>query len=43
MTPMIQGVVVVNDNLMNVPETAGNNWPFRTPGNTRPEQYFYAQ
>lgn len=43
MTPMIQGVVVVNDNLMNVPETAGNNWPFRTPGNTRPEQYFFTK
>ncbi|MEA3334863.1 MAG: ABC transporter substrate-binding protein [Chloroflexota bacterium] len=43
LTPMIQGVLVVNDNMRNVPDTAGNTWPLRTPGNTRPEQYFYAQ
>jgi peptide/nickel transport system substrate-binding protein len=41
LTPMIQGVVVVNAKLHNVPETAGNDWPLRTPGNTRPEQYFF--
>ncbi len=41
LTPMIQGVVVVNQSLRNVPETAGNDWPLRTPGNTRPEQYFF--
>ncbi len=41
LTPMIQGVVVVNQNLRNVPETAGNDWPLRTPGDTRPEQYFF--
>jgi hypothetical protein len=34
-------VVVVNANLRNVPEIAGNDWPLRTPGDTRPEQYFY--
>ncbi len=43
LTPMIQGVLVVNDNLMNVPEVGGNDWPLRTPGNTRPEQYFFQQ
>ena len=43
LTPMVQGVLVVNDNLMNVPEVAGNDWPLRTPGDTRPEQYFFAQ
>lgn len=43
LTPMIQGVLVVNDNLRNVPEIAGNDWPLRTPGDTRPEQYFFAQ
>jgi peptide/nickel transport system substrate-binding protein len=43
LTPMIQGVIVVNDNLMNVPEVAGNDWPLRTPGDTRPEQYFFTQ
>ena len=42
LTPMVQGVLVVNQNLRNVPETAGNDWPLRTPGNTRPEQYFFA-
>ncbi len=41
LTPMIQGVVVVNQDLRNVPETAGNDWPLRTPGNTRPEQYYF--
>ena len=43
MTPMIQGVLVANDNLRNVPEVAGNDWPLRTPGNTRLEQYYFAQ
>ncbi len=42
LTPMVQGVIVVNQKLHNVPETAGNDWPLRTPGNTRPEQYFFA-
>lgn len=41
LTPMIQGVIVVNDKLHNVPTTAGNDWPLRTPGNTRPEQFFF--
>jgi peptide/nickel transport system substrate-binding protein len=43
LTPMVQGVVVANENLMNIPEVAGNDWPLRTPGDTRPEQYFYKQ
>jgi peptide/nickel transport system substrate-binding protein len=43
LTPMIQGVVVVHEDLQNVPEVAGNDWPLRTPGDTRPEQFFYAQ
>lgn len=43
MTPMIQGVLVANDQMRNVPEVAGNDWPLRTPGDTRLEQYFYAQ
>jgi peptide/nickel transport system substrate-binding protein len=41
LTPMIQGVIVANEDLRNVPEVAGNDWPLRTPGNTRPEQYFF--
>jgi len=43
LTPAVQGVVVVNNNLRNVPAVAGNDWPLRTPGDTRPEQYFYVQ
>jgi peptide/nickel transport system substrate-binding protein len=43
LTPMIQGVVVFNKDLHNVPEVAGNDWPLRTPGDTRPEQYFFAR
>lgn len=41
LTPMIQGVVVVNNNLRNVPESLGNDWPLRTPGNARPEQFYF--
>lgn len=41
LTPMVQGVVVVNDNLMNVPAVVANDWPLRTPGDSRPEQFFY--
>ncbi|MEZ4770489.1 MAG: ABC transporter substrate-binding protein [Caldilineales bacterium] len=41
LTPMVQGVVVVNKDLTNVPDSAGNDWPLRTPGNTRPESFFY--
>jgi peptide/nickel transport system substrate-binding protein len=41
LTPMVQGVVVVNPRLRNVPPTLGNDWPLRTPGNARPEQWFY--
>lgn len=43
MTPMIQGVLVANDDIRNVPEVAGNDWPLRTPGGTRLEQYFFAR
>src|SRR5262245_36549231 len=41
LTPMIQGVVVVNNKMRNVPAQLGNDWPLRTPGNARPEQFFY--
>jgi peptide/nickel transport system substrate-binding protein len=43
LTPMIQGVVVINTRLQNVPKTLGNDWPLRSPGNARPEQFFYAR
>lgn len=41
LTPMVQGVVVVNNNLLNVPKLAGNDWPPRSPGNALPEVWFY--
>jgi peptide/nickel transport system substrate-binding protein len=43
LTPLVQGVIVVNEDLRNVPETAANDWPLRSPGNTRLEQFFFAQ
>jgi peptide/nickel transport system substrate-binding protein len=43
LTPMIQGVVVANTRLRNVPTTLGNDWPLRSPGNARPEQFFYTR
>jgi peptide/nickel transport system substrate-binding protein len=43
LTPLVQGVVVINNNLKNVPETLGNDWPLRTPGNANPEQFYFAQ
>jgi peptide/nickel transport system substrate-binding protein len=45
LTPMIQGVAVENINLRNVPgdDELGNDWPLRTPGNARTEQFFFAQ
>jgi hypothetical protein len=27
----------------NVPTTIGNDWPLRTPGNARTEQFFFTQ
>ena len=43
LTPMVQGVVVTNTRLRNVPTTLGNDWPLRSPGNARPEQFFYTR
>jgi len=43
LTPMVQGVVVINSRLHNVPATIGNDWPLRTPGNARTEQFFFAR
>ena len=42
-TPMVQGVVVTNTKLHNVPTTLGNDWPLRSPGNARPEQFFFTR
>jgi len=43
LTPMVQGVVVVDTKMHNVPTTIGNDWPLRTPGNARTEQFFFTK
>lgn len=43
LTPMVQGVVVVNNKLQNVPKTLGNDWPLRSPGNARTEQFYFSK
>jgi peptide/nickel transport system substrate-binding protein len=43
LSPMVQGVVVTNNNMKNIPSTLGNDWPLRTPGNARTETFFYDQ
>ncbi|MCX7363550.1 MAG: ABC transporter substrate-binding protein, partial [Alphaproteobacteria bacterium] len=40
LTPMVQGVVVTGTKFRNVPTTLGNDWPLRSPGNARTEQFF---
>lgn len=41
LTPLDQGVAVVNARMHNVPTRIGKDWPLRTPGNARTEQFFY--
>jgi peptide/nickel transport system substrate-binding protein len=43
LTPMVQGVVVTNTKFRNVPGTLGNDWPLRSPGNARTEQFYFAK
>ena len=43
LTPMVQGVVVANTRFRNVPTTLGNDWPLRSPGNARVEQFFFTR
>jgi peptide/nickel transport system substrate-binding protein len=43
LTPMIQGVVVVNNKMHNIPLKIGNDWPLRTPGNARSEQFYFTK
>jgi peptide/nickel transport system substrate-binding protein len=43
LTPMVQGVVVVNTRFRNVPATMGNDWPLRSPGNARTEQFYFSK
>jgi peptide/nickel transport system substrate-binding protein len=32
---------VAGTRFRNVPTTVGNDWPLRTPGNARTEQFFF--
>ncbi|MEM7131440.1 MAG: ABC transporter substrate-binding protein [Chloroflexota bacterium] len=43
LSPMVQGVLVTNANLQNVPEKGGNDWPLRTPSTAYPEQLWYSE
>jgi peptide/nickel transport system substrate-binding protein len=43
LTPMDQGVVVVSDKMHNIPNTLAKDWPLRTPGNARTEQFWLSQ
>jgi peptide/nickel transport system substrate-binding protein len=43
LTPMVQGVVVAGAKFHNVPKTLGNDWPLRSPGNARTEQFFFSR
>ena len=40
LTPMDQGVVIVSNKMHNVPLTLAKDWPLRTPGNARTEQFY---
>ena len=41
LTPMVQGVIVKKNSLKNVPDTAANDWPLRTPNTAFPEQWYF--
>ena len=43
LSPMVQGVIVTNNDLRNVPNEAGNDWPLRTPNTGFPEQWYFAR
>ena len=43
LTATDQGVAVVNAKLHNVPANLTKDWPLRTPGNGRPETWFFTQ
>ena len=43
LTAVDQGVAVVNAKLRNVPENLTKDWGLRTPGNGKPEAWFFAQ
>ena len=41
LSPMVQGLVVRNNMLQNVPDVAANDWTFRTPNSAFPEQWYF--
>ena len=41
LSPMVHGVIVKKNDLNNVPDTAANDWPLRTPNTGFPEQWYY--
>jgi hypothetical protein len=41
LTATDQGVAVVNAKMHNVPTNLTKDWPLRTPGNGRPEVWFF--
>ena len=41
LSPMVQGVVVRKNTLHNVPDSAANDWTFRTPNSAFPEQWYF--
>ena len=41
LSPMVHGVVVKKNTLHNVPDTAANDWTFRTPNSAFPEQWYF--
>ena len=43
LTAVDQGVAVINKNLQNVPENLTKDWALRTPGNGKPEIWFYSK
>ncbi|MBV7336476.1 ABC transporter substrate-binding protein [Chloroflexi bacterium TSY] len=43
LSPMVQGVLVTNAKLQNVPPKGGNDWPLRTPSTAFPEQLWYSE
>ena len=43
LTAADQGVAVVNKNLHNVPENLTKDWALRTPGNGKPEAWFFSK
>ncbi len=40
-SPATQGTNIVSNGLGNVPETAANSWPHRTPSTAFPEQFYW--